>query len=294
MSDQTQPLRPSRSRVLLVLVPLALMLLSPQSQVMLLTIIWSTALAGVFFNLVWISSPRWLHTALYLLMGWAALGWIGEFWANASLPVFILISGYTSRHYTGTPRQVRRMVGSLVVPYLLVEIALESFEAWLADEPLLRVRLQARAGAHELELQPLHQPELLGIEPGAVALRMHPVDAREQAAVHVDRVEMRGQQRRHGALDRLQRRRGLARREVAEHRLDALEVAPAAVERCARVVEIRRPGVGGDGVEFVEMAPAGQLERRCEMPGLDLRERWQSVRRVPGLQQGIARRGRRR
>jgi len=72
--------------------PLALMLLSPQSQVMLLTIIWSTALAGVFFNLVWISSPRWLHTALYLLMGWAALGWIGEFWANASLPVFILIS----------------------------------------------------------------------------------------------------------------------------------------------------------------------------------------------------------
>jgi len=72
--------------------PLALMLLSPQSQVLLLTIIWSTALAGVFFNLVWISSPRWLHTALYLLMGWAALGWIGEFWANASLPVFILIS----------------------------------------------------------------------------------------------------------------------------------------------------------------------------------------------------------
>ena len=72
--------------------PLALMLLSPQSQVMLLTIIWSTALAGVFFNLVWISSPRWLHTALYLLMGWAALGWIGEFYANASLQVFVLIS----------------------------------------------------------------------------------------------------------------------------------------------------------------------------------------------------------
>ena len=72
--------------------PLALMLLSPQSQVWLLTIIWSTALAGVFFNLVWIGSPRWLHTALYLLMGWAALGWIGEFYANASLQVFLLIS----------------------------------------------------------------------------------------------------------------------------------------------------------------------------------------------------------
>jgi hemolysin III len=72
--------------------PLALMLLSPSSRTALLWIIWPTALLGVFFNLVWIQSPRWLHTALYLLMGWAALGWIGEFWVNASLPVFLLIT----------------------------------------------------------------------------------------------------------------------------------------------------------------------------------------------------------
>ncbi len=72
--------------------PLALMLLSPSSATMLLWIIWPTALLGVFFNLVWLESPRWLHTALYLLMGWAALGWVGEFWANASLSVFLLIA----------------------------------------------------------------------------------------------------------------------------------------------------------------------------------------------------------
>ena len=72
--------------------PLALMLLSPSSCTTLLWIIWTTAALGVFFNLVWVQSPRWLHTALYLLMGWAALGWIGEFWANASLPVFLLIT----------------------------------------------------------------------------------------------------------------------------------------------------------------------------------------------------------
>ncbi|MDN5853362.1 MAG: acyltransferase family protein, partial [Actinomycetia bacterium] len=52
------------------------------------------------------------------------------------MPVFILISGYTSRNYTGTPRQVRRMVSTLVIPYLLVEACLEVFEAWLAHEPL--------------------------------------------------------------------------------------------------------------------------------------------------------------
>ncbi|MFT3860628.1 PAQR family membrane homeostasis protein TrhA [Micropruina sp.] len=72
--------------------PLALMLLSPSSRTMLLIIIWATAAAGVFFNLVWINSPRWLHTLLYLVMGWAALGWVGEFWANASLPAFVLIA----------------------------------------------------------------------------------------------------------------------------------------------------------------------------------------------------------
>ncbi len=72
--------------------PLALLLLSPASRNLLLIAVWTTALAGVLFNLVWINSPRWLHTALYLLMGWAALGWIGEFWTNASTPVFVLIA----------------------------------------------------------------------------------------------------------------------------------------------------------------------------------------------------------
>jgi hemolysin III len=72
--------------------PLALALLSPGSRTALLWIIWLTALAGVVFNLVWISSPRWLHTLLYLVMGWAALGWIGEFWTNATLAEFLLIA----------------------------------------------------------------------------------------------------------------------------------------------------------------------------------------------------------
>lgn len=52
------------------------------------------------------------------------------------MPVFILISGYTARNYSGSPRQVRRMVGTLVVPYLLVEFGLEVVEAWLAGETL--------------------------------------------------------------------------------------------------------------------------------------------------------------
>jgi hemolysin III len=59
--------------------------------VILLTLIWSAALGGLFFRLFWLSAPRWLYTALYLVMGWAALGWLGAFYHAAGPAVVILI-----------------------------------------------------------------------------------------------------------------------------------------------------------------------------------------------------------
>lgn len=47
--------------------------------------------------------------------------WIYSF----HMPFFILISGYTARHYMGDARQVQRIVSTLVVPYLLVETSLQ-------------------------------------------------------------------------------------------------------------------------------------------------------------------------
>ncbi|MEH3032742.1 MAG: acyltransferase family protein [Aeromicrobium erythreum] len=41
------------------------------------------------------------------------------------MPFFILISGYTARNYMGDARQVRRIVSTLVVPYLIVETSLQ-------------------------------------------------------------------------------------------------------------------------------------------------------------------------
>lgn len=52
------------------------------------------------------------------------------------MPVFILISGYTARRYIGDARQVKRMVSTLVIPYLLVEAGLEVVEMTLAGEPV--------------------------------------------------------------------------------------------------------------------------------------------------------------
>ena len=71
--------------------PLALILLDGSARVILLTVIWAAALGGLFFRLFWLSAPRWLYTVLYVVMGWAALGWLGAFYRAAGPAVLILI-----------------------------------------------------------------------------------------------------------------------------------------------------------------------------------------------------------
>jgi hemolysin III len=71
--------------------PLALLLLTGTSQVVLLSVIWAAALTGLAFRLFWLGAPRWLYTVLYVVMGWTALGWLGEFLAAGGLAVLLLI-----------------------------------------------------------------------------------------------------------------------------------------------------------------------------------------------------------
>ena len=74
--------------------PLAVQLLDGSSRVLLLTVVWSAAALGVAFRVLWLSAPRWLYTALYLLMGWASLGWLPQFWNNGGpLVVALIIAG---------------------------------------------------------------------------------------------------------------------------------------------------------------------------------------------------------
>jgi len=71
--------------------PLALILLDGASRTILLVLIWSAAVGGLLFRLLWLSAPRWLYTVLYIVMGWTALGWLGAFYHAAGLAVLILI-----------------------------------------------------------------------------------------------------------------------------------------------------------------------------------------------------------
>ena len=53
--------------------PFALLALHGPLALALLVVAWAGALAGIGFNLAWPSSPKWLHTILYIALGWVAV-----------------------------------------------------------------------------------------------------------------------------------------------------------------------------------------------------------------------------
>ncbi|MCL1906595.1 MAG: hemolysin III family protein [Propionibacteriaceae bacterium] len=71
--------------------PLSVMLLTGTSRITILALIWGLAVAGVLFRVLWISAPRWLYSAMYVVMGWAAVWWLPEFWRNGGPAIVILI-----------------------------------------------------------------------------------------------------------------------------------------------------------------------------------------------------------
>ncbi|HSN43776.1 MAG TPA: hemolysin III family protein [Propionibacteriaceae bacterium] len=74
--------------------PLAYQLLTGGARVTLLSLIWGAAALGVGFRVFWLSAPRLLYTALYVAMGWAAVGWMVPLWrAGGPLVVLLVIAG---------------------------------------------------------------------------------------------------------------------------------------------------------------------------------------------------------
>ena len=80
--------------------PLALLLLTGTSRVLLLVSVWASAIIGVLFRILWLSAPRWLYTALYIGMGWAAVAWLPQLWASGGTLVIALV-GLGGLIYTG-------------------------------------------------------------------------------------------------------------------------------------------------------------------------------------------------
>jgi len=69
--------------------PIALLALDGTISVVVLSIIWGGAAAGIILKLVWIDAPGWLVAVVYLVLGWAGLFALP--WVTASLGVAALL-----------------------------------------------------------------------------------------------------------------------------------------------------------------------------------------------------------
>ncbi|NNU27452.1 hemolysin III family protein [Isoptericola sp. JC619] len=73
--------------------PLAVALLDPRDATVLLTIVWSGAIAGLLTRVLWMNSPRWLYVPVYVALGWVAVAYLGQFGAAGGPAVVWLVAG---------------------------------------------------------------------------------------------------------------------------------------------------------------------------------------------------------
>ncbi|HEX8971203.1 PAQR family membrane homeostasis protein TrhA [Oryzihumus sp.] len=72
--------------------PFALLLLPPEQSRTLLLIVWSGAVAGVLFRVLWVGAPRWLYTPVYVALGWVAVFYFGPLLQRGGVAVMTLIA----------------------------------------------------------------------------------------------------------------------------------------------------------------------------------------------------------
>lgn len=80
--------------------PLTLALLEDPARTILLSGVWVGALGGVAFRLFWTDAPRWLYTVFYIVLGLAAVWFIGDFFA-ADIAAAVLVCVGGAAYITG-------------------------------------------------------------------------------------------------------------------------------------------------------------------------------------------------
>ena len=74
--------------------PLGVLALPPGKGALLLTVVWTGAILGILFRVLWLGAPRWIYVALYLALGWAAVMYIVDLTqANFAMMVLVIVGG---------------------------------------------------------------------------------------------------------------------------------------------------------------------------------------------------------
>lgn len=64
--------------------PVCLITLNGQKGYILLTVVWTIAIAGILFKALWITCPKWFSSVLYIAMGWACVSVMKDLWTLLS------------------------------------------------------------------------------------------------------------------------------------------------------------------------------------------------------------------
>ncbi len=71
--------------------PFCLLLLPEQTARLLLTVVWSGAVAGVALQMAWPRAPRWLAVPLYVALGWTAIAVMPDILHRGGVATVILL-----------------------------------------------------------------------------------------------------------------------------------------------------------------------------------------------------------
>ena len=72
--------------------PFGVLALHGRIRVIVLTAVWTAALLGATFRVLWLGVPRWLYVALYIALGWTAAFVVPELLHGAGVAAFTLIA----------------------------------------------------------------------------------------------------------------------------------------------------------------------------------------------------------
>ncbi len=71
--------------------PFSVLLLPTGPARTILWIVWSGALLGVAFRVLWVGAPRWLYVPVYIALGWVALIYTPQYLHGGGVTVFVLV-----------------------------------------------------------------------------------------------------------------------------------------------------------------------------------------------------------
>ena len=73
--------------------PITVLCLPTPKAILLLSLVWGGALLGIGFRIFWIGAPRWLYVPIYVLLGWAAMMFIVDFFQASWIMMTLIIVG---------------------------------------------------------------------------------------------------------------------------------------------------------------------------------------------------------